>query len=203
MNEVAAWIQQYGYVAIFLGTFVEGESIALLGGFIAHGELLNLTFVMLVSFIGSFCGDQTAFWLGRIYGSRWKPKSPMVQRRMAHAEQLLNRYQVPVLLGFRFVYGIRNATPFVAGSITNIAWPRFVFLNAAGALIWATSIPAIGYYFGHTAETLLGSRKIYEGRILAALVIGGLLIWAIRFLRARRRAARETAIGAANPHHKQ
>ncbi len=119
---------------------------------------------MLVSFIGSFLGDQTAFWLGRRYGSRWKPKSPMVQRRMAQAEDLLNRYQIPVLLGFRFVYGIRNATPFVAGSITAIAWPRFVLLNVAGALIWATSIPAIGYYFGHTAESLLGSSKTYEGR---------------------------------------
>ena len=66
MNEVAEWIQQYGYVAVLLGTFVEGESIALLGGFLAHGELLDLRLVMVVSFIGSFCGDQTAFWLGRV-----------------------------------------------------------------------------------------------------------------------------------------
>lgn len=199
MDGVSEWIQQYGYVAVFLGTFVEGESIALLGGFLAHGELLNLWLVMVVSFVGSFCGDQTAFWLGRKYGSRWQPKSPMVQRRMTHAEQLLNRYQIPVLLGFRFVYGIRNATPFVAGSITKIAWPRFILLNAAGAAIWATSIPAIGYYFGHTAESLLGSTKVYQGRILAALVLGGLLIWLLRFLRARRQAVRETATDAGSP----
>ena len=199
MNEIAAWIQQYGYAAVFVGTFFEGESVALLGGFLAHGELLDLTLVMVVTFAGSFCGDQTAFWLGRMYGSRWKPKSPIVQRRMAQAEDLLNRYQIPVLLGFRFVYGIRNATPFVAGSITNIAWPRFVLLNAAGALIWATSIPAIGYYFGHTAESLLGSSKAYEGRILIALVSVGLLIWLVRFLRARRQAARATAADAENP----
>ncbi len=199
MNEIAAWIQQYGYAAVFVGTFFEGESVALLGGFLAHGELLDLTLVMVVTFAGSFCGDQTAFWLGRMYGSRWKPKSPIVQRRMAQAEDLLNRYQIPVLLGFRFVYGIRNATPFVAGSITNIAWPRFVLLNAAGALIWATSIPAIGYYFGHTAESLLGSSKAYEGRILIALVSVGLLIWLVRFLRARRQAARVTEADAENP----
>jgi membrane protein DedA with SNARE-associated domain len=199
MNEIAAWIQQYGYAAVFVGTFFEGESVALFGGFLAHGELLDLTLVMVVTFAGSFCGDQTAFWLGRTYGSRWKPKSPIVRRRMAQAEDLLNRYQIPVLLGFRFVYGIRNATPFVAGSITNIAWPRFVLLNAAGALIWSTSIPAIGYYFGHTAESLLGSSKAYEGRILIALVSGGLLIWLVRFLRARRQAARATAADAESP----
>lgn len=199
MNEVSEWIQQYGYVAVFLGTFVEGESIALLGGYLAHGEFLNLTLVMVVSFVGSFCGDQTAFWLGRKYGSRWKPKSPMVQRRLAHTEQLLNRYQIPVLLGFRFVYGIRNATPFVAGSITKIAWPRFVLLNTVGAALWATSIPAIGYYFGHTAESLLGSSKVYEVRILVGLAFAGLLIGLVRFLRARRRALRVTATDVENP----
>lgn len=199
MNEISVWIQQYGYVAVFLGTFVEGESIALLAGFLAHGGLLNLPLVMVISFVGSFCGDQTAFWLGRRYGSRWHPKSAMVQRRIAHTEQLLNRYQIPVLLGFRFVYGIRNATPFVAGSITNIAWPRFILLNAVGAAIWATSIPAIGYYFGHTAESLLGSGKVYETRVLVGLVLAGLVIWLWRFLRARRQAAQATAADVANP----
>jgi membrane protein DedA with SNARE-associated domain len=203
MNELAAWIQQYGYVAVFIGTFFEGESVALLGGFIAHGELLDLRLVMVVTFIGSFCGDQTAFWLGRRFGSRWKPKSPMLQRRLAHAEDLLNRYQVPVLLGFRFVYGIRNATPFVAGSITAIKWPRFVSLNAIGALIWATSIPAVGYYFGHTAESLLGSSKAYEVGALAVLISGGLLIALIRYLRARRQAARATAADVESPPRKQ
>ena len=197
--DLSSLIHQYGYVAIFLGTFVEGESIALLGGFFAHGELLDLRLVMVVTFVGSFCGDQTAYWLGRKFGSRWRPKSPVVQRRIADAERLLTRHQIPVLLGFRFVYGIRNATPFVAGSITNIPVLRFIALNAAGAAIWAISIPVIGYYFGETAELLLGSRHIYEGRILAAIVVIGLVIWIARYLRARRRAARSIAAAAENP----
>ncbi len=142
--DLSAFIQQYGYVAVLLGTFFEGESIALLAGFFAHSELLDLRLVIIVSFIGSFSGDQTMYWLGRRYGSRWHPKSPVLQRRIVDAERLLNRYQVPVLLGFRFVYGIRNATPFVAGSITKIPLLRFIALNAAGAAIWSISIPVIG-----------------------------------------------------------
>jgi membrane protein DedA with SNARE-associated domain len=199
MGDLSGLIQQYGYAAVFLGTFVEGESIALLAGFLAHGQLLDLQLVMIVAFIGSFCGDQTAYWLGRRYGSRWKPKSPMVQRRMLHAADLLHRYQIPMLLGFRFVYGIRNATPFVAGSITRIPILRFIALNAVGAAIWSTSIPLLGYYFGHTAESLLGTREAYEGRIVVALVAVGLLIWMVRYLRARRRAASPSAADAENP----
>jgi len=203
MNELSDLIQQYGYAAIFLGTFVEGESIALLGGFLAHGGFFDLPLVIIVTFIGSFSGDQTAYWLGRHYGTRWKPKSQMLQRRMAHADALLNRYQIPVLLGFRFVYGIRNATPFVAGSITKIPVVRFVLLNAAGAAIWAILVPTLGYFFGRTAESLLGTRKIYEGRIIAILIAGGLVIWLARYLLARRRAAQSNATDVETPPRKQ
>ena len=153
----------------------------------------------IVTFVGSFCGDQTAYWLGRKFGSRWRPKSALLQSRIADAERLLTRYQVPVLLGFRFVYGIRNATPFVAGSITNIPILRFIALNAAGAAIWSISIPVIGYYFGETVELLLGSSRAYETGILIAVVVGGLVIWMVRYLRARRRAARSSAAAAENP----
>jgi membrane protein DedA with SNARE-associated domain len=199
MNELSELIQQYGYVAVLLGTFVEGESIALLGGFLAHGGYLDLTLVMLVSFIGSFSGDQTAYWLGKRYGSRWKPKSRVMQRRIELADRLLHRYQIPVLLGFRFVYGVRNATPFVAGSITNIPAWRFVFLNAAGAAIWSVLVPAVGFYFGETADALLGARKIYEKRVVLCLIALGLIVWAVRYLLARRRAARPNAADAESP----
>jgi membrane protein DedA with SNARE-associated domain len=201
MIELTDFVQQYGYAAIFVGTFFEGESVALLGGFLAHGELLDLTLVIVVTFIGSFCGDQTAYWLGRRYGSRWKPKSPVLQRRLARADELLHRYQIPVLLGFRFVYGIRNATPFVAGSVSSIPLWRFVLLNAIGAAVWSTSVPIAGYYFGHTAQSLLGTREIYENRIVIALIAGGLVIWLARYLLARRQAARSNATDAENPPH--
>lgn len=201
--DLTALIQQYGYVAVLLGAFIEGESVVLLAGYFAHGELLDLRLVMIVTFVGSFCGDQTAYWLGRRYGSRWRPKSALLQSRIADAERLLTRYQVPVLLGFRFVYGIRNVTPFVAGSITNIPILRFIALNAAGAAIWSISIPVIGYYFGETVELLLGSSRAYGTGILIAVIVGGLAIWMVRYLRARRRAAGSSATVAANPRRTQ
>jgi membrane protein DedA with SNARE-associated domain len=203
MIELTDFIQQYGYAAVLVGTFFEGESVALLGGFLAHGELLDLTVVIVVTFIGSFCGDQTAYWLGRRYGSRWKPRSVVLQRRLARTDQLLHRYQIPVLLGFRFVYGIRNATPFVAGSISTIPLWRFILLNAIGAAIWSTSVPLAGYYFGHTAQSLLGTREIYEDRALLVLVVGGLVIWLARYLLARRQAARSSATDVENPRRTQ
>jgi len=33
-------IEAYGYAAILVGTFLEGETILILGGFVAHGRNL-------------------------------------------------------------------------------------------------------------------------------------------------------------------
>ncbi len=160
MIELTDFIQQYGYVAVFVGTFFEGESVALLGGFLAHGEYLNLPLVMVVTFVGSFCGDQTAYWLGRRYGSRWKPKSAVVQRRLARADELLHRYQIPVC--WAFVSFTASATPRRSSRAASAA-----FRLAASSRSTPSAPPSgpsqsrcLGYYFGQTAESLLGTRSI-------------------------------------------
>jgi len=58
-------VDTYGYVAVLLGTFLEGETILVLGGFAAHRGYLALPGVILAAFIGSLCGDQLFFFLGR------------------------------------------------------------------------------------------------------------------------------------------
>ena len=54
-------IENYGYAAIFIGTFLEGETILILAGLAAHQGYLVLTWVILAAFLGSLCGDQLFF----------------------------------------------------------------------------------------------------------------------------------------------
>ena len=58
-------IENYGYVAILIGTFLEGETILVLAGLAAHQGYLVLIWVILAAFSGSLCGDQLFFYLGR------------------------------------------------------------------------------------------------------------------------------------------
>ena len=69
-------VYHYGYLAIFIGPFLEGETILALGGFAAHQGLLQLHLVMLSAFCGSLLGDQLFFFIGRIYGNRILKKWP-------------------------------------------------------------------------------------------------------------------------------
>jgi membrane-associated protein len=63
-------------------------------------------------------------------------------------------------------------------------WPTFLFWNALGGIAWATSIGLISYFVGHSAERIIRIAGL-GGAI--AIVVGGLMLWAV--LRWRRRRA--------------
>lgn len=62
-------IEAYGYLAIFVGAFLEGETIIAMGGFAAQRGYLDLPKVVVVGLFGGFLGDQLYFFLGRRHGS--------------------------------------------------------------------------------------------------------------------------------------
>jgi membrane protein DedA with SNARE-associated domain len=178
-------ISAYGYFAILVGTFLEGETILLLGGFAAHQGYLALPLVILAAFAGTLSGDQLYFILGRKYGLGLLARWPSLQARAAKVNKLLLKFQTWLMLGFRFMYGFRTVTPFAIGMST-IPAKRFFFFNAIGSLGWAVAIGTGGYLLGKAFEALLGDVKKYEGEILGGLIILGILFWTIHFILRRR-----------------
>jgi len=62
-------LSQYGYLAVFVGALLEGESILLLAGYAANGGYLSFWIVVAIAFFGATLGDQMFFFLGRRYGT--------------------------------------------------------------------------------------------------------------------------------------
>ena len=174
-------IQTYGYWALLVGTFIEGETILILGGVAAQMGYLDLSLVILVAFIGSFSGDQFYFHLGRWKGRELLAKYPKWQAKADRVYCYLEKYHDMIMLGFRFVYGIRIMTPVVLAMNPKIRTSRFAFFNSIGALIWAVVVAGGGYIFGHAIELLLAQIKHYE--IVFLIVIGviftGILLFRI------------------------
>lgn len=179
-------IQSYGYWAILVGTFLEGETILVLGGVAAFQGLLSLPWVILAAFTGSLCGDQLFFFLGRRYSLAILARRPTWKNRVAKAERLLNRFRTPLILIFRFLYGLRTVTPFVIGMGT-VPTRTFVPLNAIGALVWAVAVGVLSYAFGSIVETVIGNIKHYQIEVFGGIAAIGLCIWAVYFYRRRRR----------------
>ena len=179
-------IRDYGYWALLIGTFFEGETILIIAGLSAHLGLLQLPYVMLIAFIGSFTGDQSYYFIGYFKGRELLHKHLKWKRRVERVNKYIERYHNFVMLGFRFVYGMRIATPFVMGMSKNIKTTRFFILNAIGAIIWSVSVSTGGYFFGYALEGFLKNVKYYEKMAIIIIIIMGIVLWIIHRYRAKK-----------------
>lgn len=173
------WVADYGYYAILVGTFLEGETILVIGGFLAHRGYLALPGVVVAAFLGTLFGDQLYFYIGRTKGIPLLERRPAWKRKSERLLKLLRRHEVLLILGFRFLYGLRAVTPFLIGA-SGITPLRYTVLNVAGAAVWATAIGIAGYLVGHTLELVLDEVKRYELWIAAAIAGIAAIAWLVR-----------------------
>ncbi len=181
MMSYEALISTYGYAAIAVGTFFEGETILILGGFAAHQGYLDLKWVVTCGFLGTFIGDQLYFYLGRARGIGFLEKRPYWRSKSKRVFKLLYTHQILVILGFRFLYGLRTVTPFLIGA-GGISPVRFLILNGLGAIAWAVVIGVSGYFFGSVFAGFIGNVKHVEVRLFLILAALGAAAWGVHWL---------------------
>ena len=183
-------ISHYGYIALFIGVFLEGETVLIAAGFAARLGHLSLTWVILIAFAGSLAGDQFYFFLGRIKGKAFLQRRPRWQAKVKKVWALFERYRTLVILGFRFMYGLRSVTPFAFG-LSAISGIRFFILNATGAAVWSVAVGFVGYLFGAVARVVLVDVRGYEHWIIPGVLCAGALVWIIYFLHNRAKSRLE------------
>ena len=81
-----------------------------------------------------------------------------------------------LILGFRFIYGLRTLTPFLLGA-GMVSPLRFFVLNLLGSMVWTLAIGLLGYAFGITLEAILGDLKHYEIWIFAGVLVTSVAGW--------------------------
>jgi membrane protein DedA with SNARE-associated domain len=181
------FLESYGYIAIFIGTFLEGETILVLGGLAAKIGHLELKDVILAAFLGTTLGDQLYFFIGRRYGSAILNKKPQWRNRTDRIDNLFNKYDVALILSFRFMYGLRTVASFDFG-MSSISIKKFVFLNMLGAIIWAIIIGSAGYVLGHGMEMLVDDIKGRQTLIFIGIMAVGAALWMVYYWRSRQKA---------------
>jgi membrane protein DedA with SNARE-associated domain len=170
-------IIRFGYAAILLGTFLEGETVLIAGGVAAQHGLLQLPLVMLAAFVGGFVGDQTWFRVGGRIGKPLIERRPSLAAKAALATRALERWGTLFVLGFRFVYGIRTVSPLLLGAASYPA-RRFLLLNGIGALAWAVSFGYLGFGAGAAFAAAIARLSLTEMLAIGiAVVAAGLLAW--------------------------
>ncbi len=156
MNEINALILQYGewfYLLTFVWAALEGETFLLFAGFAAQRGYLNIELLCAAAWLGSLCGDQIFFWLGRRFGTRILTRFPALNAKIERVTGWLARYAIVFILSYRFMYGVRNVSSIAIG-MSRLRWQTFAFWNAIAALIWAMAFSGFGYFFGDMVARL-------------------------------------------------
>jgi len=172
LGVITEFLRRYGYWILFVGTLLEGEAVVIIAGALAHAGVLDLSLVIVVSWLGSTLNDQLLYQLGYHYGDRILNILPrFLRRHIVQAEALIRRFGDWVTLLFRFVYGTRTITPILLG-VHHYPPKRYLWMNPVAAAVWAAAIAGMGYVLGASLQTLL-SRVQHVQVVLLALVVGG------------------------------
>ena len=136
------FLSVYGYWAIFIGTFFEGETILIIGSLMAYQGYLFWPYVILAAFGGTLWGPVLF-----LSGMELWPEDSEQASILAEAGWKSRASTRPISelshLLFRFFAEPSLGTP--------------------GAIVWSLLIGAAGYLFGVFLETILGDLKKFEG----------------------------------------
>jgi membrane-associated protein len=156
-------IAQYGtwtYAILFGIIFVEtglvimpflpGDSLLFAAGAFASRGALNPFVLTVLLSIAAVIGDTVNYWIGRYFGPRvFRTDSKLLNKRhLDRAQEFYNRHGGKAIVMARFVPIVRTFAPFVAG-VGAMNYPKFLFYNVFGGILWISLFVWAGYFFGN------------------------------------------------------
>lgn len=203
------WVAQAGPFALptlFLAALIEyvfppfpGDSVTLLGAFVAVQGELPLTWVFLAVTAGSVAGAAIDYRIGARIGRAAERRSTEGQGRFAAAsyerlrriEAAYRRHGDLYILANRFLPGVRGFF-FVAAGMAGMSFRRVMALGAISASVWNLLLLAAGWAVGENFDRLVHLFRTYSSiawTLIALVVAGWLALQAYRWFSRRRSRA--------------
>lgn len=164
----------------FVGLFVPGETVVVVGGVVAGQGHVNVLALIGLTWVCAFAGDLTGYLLGRRLGRRsllmHGARLGITEGRLQRVEQFFGRYGLATILIGRFIGLVRPLAPFLAGASRYPAG-RFAAIAAAGTGLWSAAFVLLGFIFWQSLDEAISLAK--RGSLALAgvlLVIIGLLV---------------------------
>lgn len=156
-SNLAAFISNYGLLAVFAGTFIEGEGILITAGILAGGGLLNPFSVWLTASLGAWLGHLFWFLVGRGLVDRSAlSQYKWLDEQLNRIDKTIQKHPGTSIFTLQYLYGLRIIGA-IAFGFTHLSFGRFLFYEALNCPLWAGLMESAGYLLGETFN------RIFEG----------------------------------------
>jgi membrane protein DedA with SNARE-associated domain/rhodanese-related sulfurtransferase len=164
MNEVSAFVSQYGEVVLFAMVFAEqiglplpAVPVLLAAGALAGAGKMDLTGAIVLSVMACMAGDLVWYELGRQRGRRALSLLCRISLEpdscVRRTENFFTRHGVRSLILAKFIPGLSTLAPALAG-LFRIRMQRFLLYNGLGAVLWTLAFIIPGYLLSDQIERL-------------------------------------------------
>lgn len=206
-DQLLGLLSTYGLPALFVIIAVASAGvpfpITLLliasGSFVAQGEL-GLWQVLIIGSAGAVLGDQIGYWLGRTGGRKFVHR---ITERFGGAEMIKRAEAFTKRWGGAGIFLSRwLVTPLgpwlnLTSGITGYSWPRFLFWDVLGEVLWVVIYVSLGNIFSDRVGALadlLGNLTWVIVGVIAAVILGWKLL---QYFRSGEESSDKTKVAAA------
>ena len=172
------WALVLLFVLLFLESFglpLPGETALIACSVLASQGALSIVGVIVVAILAAILGDNLGYWTARKGGRglllRYGLTRRYAERYLPRGERFFARHGGKTVFIGRFVAVLRVTAAWIAG-LSHMPWWRFLFWNAAGAILWATTVALVSYYLGSAAAQAIGTYGLFAagGAIVLAAI---------------------------------
>lgn len=193
VDQLQQFLDTWGYLAVFFFVAIEsmgipfpGETMLITAAVYAGLGNINIIGVIASAASGAIIGDNLGFLAGNKGGYKlahriWR-KFKLDESTLDSAKKFYSKHGDKTVFLGRFVAILRTWSAFLAG-VNQMSWPRFLFFNAAGGIIWASIYGGLGYYFAENVpflHHLLRTLGVGSVALLILILLIGLIVWKYR-----------------------
>jgi membrane protein DedA with SNARE-associated domain len=186
LETVQSLASQYGYLAVFVGILLEnlgiplpGETITIVGGFLAGSGELNYWFVLAAAATGAFIGGICGYFVGKYGGwSLMLGFARVFRLQEVQLEEIKTKFSensVKAVFFGRFIALIRIFTSPMAG-VVEMPFGQFMAVNLAGAITWASVMTTLAFFVGRVVSLEHLLAWVSKFAIVALLIAIALIV---------------------------
>jgi membrane protein DedA with SNARE-associated domain len=172
-HTIIALLTEFHWPAIFIGSFLFGETVIITAAFLAAEGLWSLSDVFWISLAGTVVSDSAWFLFGQrilAFFKRSGKPNPRSERLLSAIENITGKNRFALILCVKFIYGTRIFTIMYL-SMRKMHYGRFAAYDTISSTLWLTVICAIGWLAGKSVTNLVPFLNTFEYAALFLILV--------------------------------